>query len=100
ACRTRTGRAHQDPLTTGPQTPTRKHGPTRVPGSAGLVTSAHNESMNLLPEPPATLLPEDPAAAALAAGTDPREAAARYPASSLAWAGAARQAREHGQTLE
>lgn len=56
--------------------------------------------MNLLPEPPATLLPEDPAAAALAAGTDPREAAARYPASSLAWAGAARQAREHGQTLE
>lgn len=57
-------------------------------------------TMNLLPEPPATMLPDDPAAAGVAAGTDPKTLAARYPTSSLAWAAAAKQAREHGQTLE
>ncbi len=56
--------------------------------------------MNLLPEPPETLLPEDPAAAAVAAGEDPERIATRYPASSLAWATLARHARESGRTIE
>lgn len=46
---------------------------------------------NLLGVPP-TLLPEDPAAAALAAGTDPAQVARTHPASSLAWAVLAEQA--------
>jgi hypothetical protein len=42
---------------------------------------------NLMPEPPATLLPADPAAAAdLAAAADPSTAAAAHPAYSDAWA--------------
>ncbi|GAB3361042.1 DUF3151 domain-containing protein [Modestobacter lapidis] len=42
---------------------------------------------NLLGEPPATLLPGEPAAdGALAAGTDPAEVAAAHPTSSAAWA--------------
>jgi hypothetical protein len=42
---------------------------------------------NLLPEPPATLLPEDEAAAAdLKAAADPSTAAAAHPAYSAAWA--------------
>jgi hypothetical protein len=41
---------------------------------------------NLLGGPEPTLLPEDPAAAALAAGDAPREVAAAHPTSSLAWA--------------
>lgn len=41
---------------------------------------------NLLGGPPPTLLPADPAADALAAGTDPKDVARRHPASSLAWA--------------
>ncbi|MBK6763351.1 MAG: DUF3151 domain-containing protein [Micrococcales bacterium] len=56
--------------------------------------------MNLLPEPPETLLPEDPAAPAVATGTDPEQTAARFPASSLAWASLARRAREQGRTIE
>jgi hypothetical protein len=47
---------------------------------------------NLLGGPPPTLLPDDPAAADLAAGEDPRATAAAHPASSLAWAAAAEQA--------
>jgi hypothetical protein len=46
---------------------------------------------NLLPEPPATLLPADEAGAA-AAALSPEELAARYPASSAAWATLAEQA--------
>ncbi len=41
---------------------------------------------NLFPGPPATLLPEDPAAAELAAGIDPVEVVKSHPTSSLAWA--------------
>ncbi|NUT33011.1 MAG: DUF3151 domain-containing protein [Hamadaea sp.] len=41
---------------------------------------------NLLPEPPATLLPVDPAAADIAADVDPAAAAAAHPTSSAAWA--------------
>jgi hypothetical protein len=41
---------------------------------------------NLLGGPAPTLLPVDIAAESLAAGTDPRSAAATYPSSSLAWA--------------
>ncbi|MFC4563693.1 DUF3151 domain-containing protein [Nocardiopsis mangrovi] len=48
---------------------------------------------NLLGEPPATRLPDLPEAhEALAAGTDPAEVAARFPASSAAWAGLAERA--------
>jgi hypothetical protein len=49
--------------------------------------------INLLGEPPATLLPGDPEAeAALAAGTDPAEVAAAHPAASAAWAALAERA--------
>jgi hypothetical protein len=41
---------------------------------------------NLLGGPPPTLLPDDPAATELAAGTDPDSVARRNPASSVAWA--------------
>ena len=41
---------------------------------------------NLLGGPAPTLLPVDEAAQALAAGQDPKEVAAAFPASSLAWA--------------
>lgn len=56
--------------------------------------------MNLSIQPDPTLLPEDPAAAAVSAGVDPETAATRFPSSSLAWAGLARHAREHGRTIE
>jgi hypothetical protein len=53
---------------------------------------------NLLgPEP--TLLPADPAAADLEAGTDPAQVAASHPTSSLAWATLAEQALEEGQAI-
>lgn len=41
---------------------------------------------NLLGGPPATLLPEDPAAALLAAGSSAADAARQHPASSMVWA--------------
>lgn len=42
---------------------------------------------DLMPQPPATFLPEEPAAdAALAAGDAPSAVAARYPTFSAAWA--------------
>lgn len=56
--------------------------------------------MNLLQQPDPTLLPADPAVTALEAGGDPAAIAARYPASSLAWATLAKRAREHGNTIE
>ena len=53
---------------------------------------------NLLgPEP--TLLPEDPAAAELDGGVEPAEVAAKYPASSLAWAVLAESALNDGVTI-
>ncbi len=57
---------------------------------------------NLLPEPPATLLPTDePAAAALAVVSPGHEAdvAARFPASSAAWASLARRALDDGDPV-
>lgn len=48
---------------------------------------------DLMAEPPATLLPGDPAAAeALANGEDPAEVAAAHPTSSDAWASLAQRA--------
>ena len=56
---------------------------------------------NLLGGPPPTRLPDDPQpAAALAAGTDPTEVAARYPASSAAWAALADRAYADGRVIE
>lgn len=53
---------------------------------------------NLLSGPTPTMLPEDPAAAS--GDTDPAELAARYPASSLAWAALAEQALGGSRTIE
>ncbi len=48
---------------------------------------------NLLPGPAETLLPAEPEVeAAIAEGIDPQQVAIQFPASSLAWAGAAEQA--------
>lgn len=55
---------------------------------------------NLLGEPPETLLPEDPAAAAARSARDPREVAKAYPASSLAWAVLAERALAVGADVE
>jgi hypothetical protein len=53
---------------------------------------------NLLgPEP--TLLPADPAAADLEAGTEPAKVAAEHPASSIAWAVLAEHELEEGQAI-
>ena len=55
---------------------------------------------NLLAGPPATyLLENDEAAAALAAGTDPAEVAARFPAYSAAWAALAERAFAAGNAV-
>jgi hypothetical protein len=57
---------------------------------------------NLLPEPPATLLPaDDPAAAALAAAPEGEEAAvaADFPTYTAAWAALARRAFDGGQPV-
>jgi hypothetical protein len=58
------------------------------------------ELNNLLSGPPETLLPVDPAAAELAAGTPAVEVAATYPASSLAWGTLAEAALADGNTIE
>jgi hypothetical protein len=61
-----------------------------------------NAMHNLLPEPPATLLPaSEPAAAALAAVTPGKEAevAAHFPAYSAAWAALARSALDAGEPV-
>lgn len=56
---------------------------------------------NLFAGPPPTLLPDEPdPAAALAAGTDPTEVAARHPTSSLAWAELADRAYAGGAVVE
>jgi hypothetical protein len=54
---------------------------------------------NLLSGPPPTLLPADPAAAALEDGLEPAEVARRHPASSLAWATVAEGALASGDDL-
>src|SRR5262244_1965850 len=53
--------------------------------------------VNLLPEPPATLLPADPASTA--SDLAPEELAARYPASSAAWATLAERALADGHPV-
>jgi len=61
-----------------------------------------SDMQNLLPEPPATLLPgNDAAAHALAAAAPGQEAevAARFPASSAAWAALARRAFDAGDPV-
>ncbi|TDO54469.1 uncharacterized protein DUF3151 [Kribbella sp. VKM Ac-2527] len=58
------------------------------------------ELNNLLSGPPETLLPVDPAAAELAAGLAPVEAAAKFPTSSLAWSLLAEAAFADGRTIE
>lgn len=56
---------------------------------------------NLLPEPPPTLLPADPDAAAALAGTDdPTSVAARFPAYSAVWATLAEAAFEDGRVVD
>jgi hypothetical protein len=51
---------------------------------------------DLMSGPPATRLPEDPAAAALAAGDEPRSVVKKYPESPLAWAVVAELAQADG----
>jgi hypothetical protein len=53
--------------------------------------------VNLLPEPPATLLPDDPAVSA--EGLTGEELAARFPASSAAWAGLAEESFAAGNVV-
>lgn len=55
---------------------------------------------NLLGEPPATTLPEDPGASAFAQGDSPRVVAAAHPDSTLAWALLAETALDEGDDLE
>jgi hypothetical protein len=54
---------------------------------------------NLMPEPPATLLPADEAAAAELAAGDPKKAAANFPAYSDAWAALAQGAMAEGDAV-
>ena len=49
---------------------------------------------------PETRLPADPAAASLAEGGDPRDVAAAFPSSPLAWATLAEGALKEGRTIE
>jgi hypothetical protein len=60
-----------------------------------------SDHVNLLGEPPATLLPPHAEAdALLAAGTAPADVAAKYPAFSLAWALLAESALAGGRPVE
>jgi hypothetical protein len=60
-----------------------------------------SSSVNLLGEPPATLLPDTPEASALLAGGTPAvEVAAKFPAFSLAWALLAEGAMARGNAVE
>lgn len=54
---------------------------------------------DLLGGPASTMLPPDPAAAVLAAGASPADAATSYPSSSLAWAILAEQCQASNDTL-
>jgi len=55
---------------------------------------------NLMPEPPATLLPELPAAAAALGSEDAATVAARFPTYSAAWAELADRAYAAGSVIE
>jgi hypothetical protein len=55
------------------------------------------EHRNLLGGPPATYLPEDPAAVELESGADPAAVAAAHPACLAAWAALADGAMERGE---
>jgi len=55
---------------------------------------------DLLGGPPPTLLPDEPGAALVAAGTDPADVAAQHPTSSAAWAALADAAWARGATIE
>ena len=55
---------------------------------------------DLLAQPPGTELPPDPGTAALAAGDDPTDIAARVPTSSAAWAALADRAFAAGSPVE
>lgn len=55
---------------------------------------------DLLAQPPGTELPVDPGTAALTAGDDPRDVAARVPTSSAAWAALADRAFAAGSVVE
>ena len=55
---------------------------------------------DLLGGPPPTLLPEEPGAGLLAAGTDPAAVAAQHPTSSAAWAALADAAWERESVIE
>jgi uncharacterized protein DUF3151 len=57
------------------------------------------EHQNLLGGPPATHLPEDPAAASLASGADPASVAAAHPACLAAWAALADRAMDQGEVV-
>jgi Protein of unknown function (DUF3151) len=57
------------------------------------------EHHNLLAGPPPTYLPEDPAAAELAAGADPADVATAHPACLAAWAALAERAMDRGDVL-
>ena len=57
------------------------------------------EHQNLLGGPPATYLPDDPAAAELAAGADPAAVAAAHPACLAAWASLADLALTRGEVV-
>jgi hypothetical protein len=57
------------------------------------------EHQNLLAGPPATYLPEDPAAAELASGAAPADVARSHPACLLAWAMLADEALGRGDLL-
>jgi hypothetical protein len=57
------------------------------------------EHQNLLGGPPATMLPEDPAAAELSAGADPATVAAAHPGCLAAWAALADLALAKGETV-
>lgn len=52
--------------------------------------------MDLMPQPPETLLPEDPTAALLAAGESATNATYAHPDSPLAWASLAQEALDTG----
>src|SRR5262249_51162964 len=57
------------------------------------------EHQNLLGGPPATMLPEDPATAELAAGADPATVASAHPSCLAAWAALAELALAKGETV-
>ncbi len=60
-----------------------------------------SDHVNLLGEPPATLLPSAPEAETLlASGTAPADVAAKFPALSLAWALLAESALDAGRPVE